>query len=46
MYYFGFGGDIVSFFMRYRSKLESRADIVKHSGLSTGDVEFLRTLYK
>jgi hypothetical protein len=45
MYYFGFGGDILDFFMRYRSKLQSRPDIAKYSGLSTGDVEVLRALY-
>src|SRR5215510_9548821 len=27
MYFFGFGGDIVEYFMRYRNKLQSRADI-------------------
>ncbi len=46
MYYFGFGGDILEYFMRYRTKLQSRADIVKYSGLSPSDVEVLHTLYK
>ena len=46
MYYFGYGGDIVDYFMRYRSRLKSRADIVKYSGLSTSDVQALRDLYK
>ena len=46
MYYFGYGGDILDYFMRYRNKLQSRADIVKHSGLSTADVEVLRDLYR
>jgi hypothetical protein len=45
MYFFGFGGDIVDYFMRYRSKLQSRADIAKYSGLSAGDIEVLRRLY-
>src|ERR1051326_9020970 len=27
MYFFGYGGNIVDYFMRYRSKLRSRADI-------------------
>ena len=45
MYYFGYGGDIVQYFMRYRNKLQSRADIPKYSGLSAGDVEFLHGLY-
>src|SRR5712691_6513493 len=46
MYYFGYGGDILDYFMRYRNKLQSRADIVKHSGLSAEDVEVLRSLYR
>ena len=45
MYFFGFGGDIVEYFMRYRSKLQSRADIAKYSGLSAGDVDTLHKLY-
>ena len=45
MYFFGFGGDIVEYFMRYRSKLQSRADIAKYSGLSSGDVDTLLKLY-
>ena len=46
MYFFGFGGDFLEYFMRYRSKLESRMDIAKYSGLSAGDVQTLLTLYK
>src|SRR2546427_6887937 len=46
MYYFGYGGNILDYFMRYRNKLQSRADIAKYSGLSTADVEVLRTLYR
>ena len=46
MYYFGYGGDILQYFMRYRNQLQSRADIPKHSGLSAGDAEILRNLYK
>src|SRR5215471_5811838 len=34
MYYFGYGGEITDYFMRYRSKLQSRTDIPKFSGLS------------
>src|SRR6266849_1880592 len=34
MYYFGYGGDILEYFMRYRNQLQSRADIAKYSGLS------------
>ena len=45
MYYFGYGGDILDFFMRYRSKLQSRADIAKYSGLSASDIEVLRATY-
>jgi hypothetical protein len=45
MYFFGFGGDIVEYFMRYRGKLQSRADIGKYSGLSAGDVDTLLKLY-
>jgi hypothetical protein len=45
MYFFGYGGDIVDYFMRYRNKLKSRADIAKYSGLSAGDTEVLRGLY-
>ena len=46
MYYFGFGGNILDYFMRYRSKLNSRSDIPKFSGLSASDVQVLRTIYK
>ena len=46
MYFFGYGGDIVEYFMRYRSKLQSRADIPRYSGLSGADVQVLRTLYQ
>jgi len=45
MYYFGYGGNIVDYFMRYRSKLQSRADIAKYSGLSANDIAVLRKVY-
>lgn len=45
MYYFGYGGDIPKYFARYRAELRSRADIAKVSGLSSGDVTRLKTLY-
>jgi hypothetical protein len=45
MYFFGYGGDIPEFFMRYRRKLQGRNDIQKHSGLSASDVDVLRSLY-
>jgi len=46
MYFFGYGGNIVDYFMRYRSKLQSRSDIAKYSGLSTSDIQALHDLYK
>src|SRR6516165_9673275 len=42
MYYFGFGGNFVDYFMRYRSQLKSRSDIPKYSGLSSSDTQVLR----
>lgn len=45
MYSFAYGGDFVAYFMRYRSQLQSRGDIAKHSGLSASDTTALRNLY-
>jgi hypothetical protein len=45
MYYFGYGGDIPTFFTRYRAQLQRREDIGKVSGLSAADVERLSRLY-
>ena len=45
MYSFAYGGDIVRYFMRYRERLASRADIANHSGLSAGDRAVLHGLY-
>ena len=45
MYYFGYGGDIVEFFSRYRRQLRSRSDIARVAGLSDADVKRLRALY-
>jgi hypothetical protein len=45
MYFFGYGGDIVAYFGRYRDQLKSRDDIARVSGLSAGDVNRLKTLY-
>jgi hypothetical protein len=45
MYFFGFGGDIPRFFMRYRERLGERADIPHVSGLSQGDLAQLEALY-
>jgi len=46
MYYFGYGGDILNYFMRYRNKLQSRDDIARYSGLSAGDMEVLHGKYQ
>jgi hypothetical protein len=45
MFYFGYGGDVVQYFMRYRAKLGSRDDIRKYSGLSDGDRRALHDVY-
>jgi predicted Zn-dependent protease len=45
MYFFGYGGDIVAYFTRYRSQLHSRPDIAKVSGLSDADVSRIQTMY-
>ena len=45
MYFFGYGGDIVEYFSRYRRQLRSRSDIARVSGLSAADIKRLRTLY-
>jgi hypothetical protein len=45
MYYFGYGGDLVAYFLRYRDKLQSRADISRFSGLSPNDVAVLKKLH-
>jgi hypothetical protein len=45
MYYFGYGGDIVEYFERYRGQLKSRTDIQSVSGLSSGDETRIRTMY-
>lgn len=45
MYFFGYGGDIPAFFGRFRSRLETRADIRHESGLSSGDMAQLDELY-
>jgi hypothetical protein len=45
MYFFGYGGDIPAFFGRYRDALEERDDIELNSGLSTGDIAELKSLY-
>ncbi len=45
MYSFGFGGDILEYFSRYRRKLASRDDIRKHAGMSPADEKRLAALY-
>lgn len=37
MYTFGYGGDILEYFERYRRKLKSREDTREHSGVSAQD---------
>jgi len=45
MYFFGFGGDIPGFFNRYRMRIADRNNIAEISGLSTNDINRIRTLY-
>lgn len=45
MYFFGFGGDIGRFFLRYRERLARRDDIAHHDGISAGDAAQLAALY-
>jgi hypothetical protein len=45
MYYFGYGGDVVEYFGRYRAQLRSRSDIAVISGLSDADVSRIREMY-
>jgi hypothetical protein len=45
MYFFGYGGDIVEFFSRYRRQLRTRADIARVPGVSPADISRLRALY-
>ncbi len=45
MYFFGYGGDIVEYFGRYRAQVHSRKDIATVSGLSDSDVTRIKTMY-
>lgn len=45
MYFFGYGGDILEYFDRYRRQLRVRNDIQAVSGLSDADVRRLRAMY-
>jgi len=46
MYSFGFGGDIVEYFGRYRRALASRKGIPDHSGISPADRDKLAAIFK
>jgi hypothetical protein len=45
MYYFGYGGDIVQYFNRYRAQLHTRSDIAMVSGLSDADIARVKAMY-
>lgn len=45
MYFFGYGGNVVQYFGRYRAQIHSRKDIASVSGLSDADVSRIRGLY-
>jgi hypothetical protein len=45
MYFFGYGGNIVEYFERYRAQIRSRKDIAAVSGLSDSDVNRLKQSY-
>jgi matrixin len=45
MYYFGFGGDVVEYFGRYRAQIHTRNDIARVSGLSEGDVNRIQAIF-
>jgi hypothetical protein len=45
MYFFGYGGDVVEYFGRYRAQIHTRNDIAAVSGLSEGDVNRIRAIY-
>ena len=45
MFFFGYGGDVPNYFLRYRNKREVREDITRHWGLSDADIATLRGLY-
>ena len=46
MYSFQYGGDFVSYFMRFRDQLEERRDIARASPFSTADSDAVRALYR
>ncbi len=45
MYFFGHGGDMPGFFIRYRNQLRARRDIASVAGLSSHDIARLRALH-
>jgi hypothetical protein len=45
MYFFGYGGDVVQYFNRYRAQLHSRNDIPTVSGMSPADAARVRAMY-
>ena len=45
MFFFGYGGDILNYFQRYRQKIQKREDIARHWGLSELDIRRIRQLY-
>lgn len=45
MYSFGYGGDIVEYFNRYRRRLTARPDIRTHSGISAYDRQRVLALF-
>ncbi len=46
MYSFGFGGDIVEYFERYRRKIGAREDIREHSAISDSDRQRVLELFR
>jgi hypothetical protein len=45
MYFFGYGGNILEYFGRYRAQLRERGDIADVAGLSDADVSRLQSMY-
>ena len=45
MYFFGYGGDVVDYFNRYRVQIHSGRDMATVSGLSSADVNRLNAMY-
>jgi len=45
MFFFGYGGDILNYFQRYRQKIHKREDMAGHWGLSQSDIRRIRKLY-